>query len=237
RRIGAGDVRLRHREERTRVALDEGPEPAFPLLVGTEQVQDLTVPGVGCLAVEHVLRPGHAADLLVQVGVAEEAFASAAGLGRQVRRPQAGRSRAGAQVAQQAVGLVVLAKQVLLDRQDVLLDERAVGRPRLSHYTRSTIIAMPWPPPTHIVSRPIVLSPAWRSFRSVAMIRAPVMPYGWPSAIAPPCGLSLSLKGSIPSSRHTGSTCAANASFSSTTSTSSIVMPACLRTVRTAPIG
>ena len=41
---------------------------------------------------------------------------------------------------------------------------------------RSTIIAMPWPPPTHIVSRPIVPSSVSRSFRSVHMIRAPVMP-------------------------------------------------------------
>ena len=69
------------------------------------------------------------------------------------------------------------------------------------------------------------------------MIRAPVIPYGWPSAIAPPCGFSLSLNGSTPSSRHTGSTCAANASFSSITSTSSIVMPAYASTLRTASIG
>ena len=41
---------------------------------------------------------------------------------------------------------------------------------------RSTIIAMPWPPPTHIVSRPIVSSRDSRSFRSVHMIRAPVIP-------------------------------------------------------------
>ena len=58
------------------------------------------------------------------------------------------------------------------------------------------------------------------------MMRAPVMPYGCPSAIAPPCGFSLSLNGSTPSSWHTGSTCAANASFSSMTSTSSMVIPA-----------
>ena len=40
----------------------------------------------------------------------------------------------------------------------------------------STSIAMPWPPPTHIVSRPIVPSIVSRSFSSVHMIRAPVMP-------------------------------------------------------------
>ena len=53
---------------------------------------------------------------------------------------------------------------------------------------------MPCPPPTHIVSSPIVRSIVSRSFSSVFMIRAPVMPYGWPSAIAPPCGFSLSLE-------------------------------------------
>ena len=68
--------------------------------------------------------------------------------------------------------------------------------------------------------------PSSRSFRSVHMIRAPVIPYGWPSAIAPPCGFSFSPNGSTPSSRQTGITCAANASFSSITSTSSIVIPA-----------
>src|SRR6266850_2606714 len=32
-------------------------------------------------------------------------------------------------------------------------------------------------------------------------MRAPVMPNGWPSAIAPPCGFSLSLNGSTPIAR------------------------------------
>ena len=47
------------------------------------------------------------------------------------------------------------------------------------------------------------------------MMRAPVWPNGCPSAIAPPCGLSLSENGSTPTFSHTGITCAANASFSS----------------------
>ena len=55
-------------------------------------------------------------------------------------------------------------------------------------------------------------------------MRAPVMPNGWPSAIAPP--LTLSFSSSIPRSRAEGSTCAANASLISTRSTSSIDMPA-----------
>src|SRR5262249_13711408 len=45
---------------------------------------------------------------------------------------------------------------------------------------------MPWPPPTHIVSRPNVLSWNCRLFSRVLAIRAPVMPNGWPTAIAPP---------------------------------------------------
>ena len=67
------------------------------------------------------------------------------------------------------------------------------------------------------------------------MIRAPVMPNGWPSAIAPP--LMLSLSGSMPSSSRHGSTCAANASLISTRSMSSIVMPAALSTALNAGIG
>ena len=48
---------------------------------------------------------------------------------------------------------------------------------------------------------------------AAALIRAPVMPNGWPSAIAPPNGLRRS--GSIPSSSRHGTTWAANASLSS----------------------
>src|SRR5215470_2464837 len=62
--------------------------------------------------------------------------------------------------------------------------------------SRSTIMAMPCPPPTHIVSRPNVLSWNWRLFSRVEVIRAPVMPNGCPTAIAPPLTLSLSM--SIP---------------------------------------
>ncbi len=43
-------------------------------------------------------------------------------------------------------------------------------------HRRSTSIAIPWPPPTHIVSSPIVPSRVSRSFSSVHMIRAPVIP-------------------------------------------------------------
>ena len=43
-------------------------------------------------------------------------------------------------------------------------DEPAPTQPSddLTRQRRSMIMAMPWPPPTHIVSRPIVLSSLWR---------------------------------------------------------------------------
>ncbi len=96
-------------------------------------------------------------------------------------------------------------------------------------------MAWPMPPATHMVSRPMVASSVSRSLSSVVMMRAPVIPNGWPSAIAPPNGLSFS--GSIPHSCMQGTTWAANASLSSTTSMSPIVMPACSRTAATAGIG
>ena len=67
------------------------------------------------------------------------------------------------------------------------------------------------------------------------MIRTPVMPNGWPRAIAPPCGFIFS-SGMLHSAM-IGITWAANASFSSTVSTSSIVMPARSSTFLIAPIG
>ena len=52
-----------------------------------------------------------------------------------------------------------------------------------------------------------------RSLSSVVMMRAPVIPNGWPRAIAPPNGLSFSW--SMPHSSRQGTTWAANASLSS----------------------
>ena len=43
------------------------------------------------------------------------------------------------------------------------------------------IIAMPWPPPTHMVASPSVSSRWARPLIRVQVIRAPVMPNGWPS--------------------------------------------------------
>ena len=51
---------------------------------------------------------------------------------------------------------------------------------------------MPWPPPTHIVSRPNCLSWNCSELISVVAMRAPVMPNGWPTAIAPPLTFSFS---------------------------------------------
>src|SRR5207245_1902006 len=96
---------------------------------------------------------------------------------------------------------------------------------------------MPWPPPTHIVSRPKVLSRSRRPLSRVHRMRAPVMPNGWPSAIAPPCGFSFSLKGSTPMPRADGMTWAAKASLISTMSTSSMLIPARLSACFEASIG
>ena len=52
---------------------------------------------------------------------------------------------------------------------------------------------MPMPPPTHIDSTPNCLSWCCSELISVLVMRAPVMPNGWPTAIAPPLTLSLSI--------------------------------------------
>ena len=79
--------------------------------------------------------------------------------------------------------------------------ESVIGCPvfQRAYDSRSRIIAMPWPPPTHMVSRPNCLSCHCSELISVVVIRAPVMPNGWPTAIAPP--LTLSRSRSMPSSR------------------------------------
>ena len=63
---------------------------------------------------------------------------------------------------------------------------------RPSYDRRSTIIAIPWPPPTHIDSRPKVVPASSRPLSRVVMMRAPVWPKGWPRAMAPPFTFSLS---------------------------------------------
>ena len=80
------------------------------------------------------------------------------------------------------------------------------------------------PVPTHMVTMPYF---NWRrrsAWTTVAARIAPVAPSGWPSAIAPPIGLTLA--GSRPRSPITASACAAKASFSSIQSSAPWPMPA-----------
>src|SRR5262249_18263425 len=88
----------------------------------------------------------------------------------------------------------------------------------------SKVAAMPWPTPMHMVARPFLSPRARIAWSSVATRRAPLMPSGWPSAIAPP--LTLTLFGSSWRSRIQASDCAANASLSSTRSRSPVFQPA-----------
>ena len=67
------------------------------------------------------------------------------------------------------------------------------------------------------------------------VITEPVAATGWPSAIAPPFGFTLA--GSSSRSFITASDCAANASFSSITSTSSSDRPALSSALRVAGTG
>src|SRR5581483_180758 len=131
RRVGAADVGLRHREEGARRPLDERPQEPLLLLGRPEVVEDLPVARIGRLAVEDVLAPDRPADLLVQVRVGEEALAAAAGLGRQVRGPEAGLLRPRAQVDQEPLRLVVFPRDLRLDREEVLVHERPVRRAQL----------------------------------------------------------------------------------------------------------
>jgi len=77
------------------------------------------------------LRDAGTADLLVQERVVEKALAGAAGLRRQVRRPEALCFRLGAQLLDQCVALLVLEVEAVLVREDVLVHERAIGSARL----------------------------------------------------------------------------------------------------------
>src|SRR5205085_6134996 len=72
RRVGAGNLRLGHTEERAGLAADERSQEALLLLVRPEEVEDLTVPGIGRLTAEDELRDEAAADLLVQIRVLDE---------------------------------------------------------------------------------------------------------------------------------------------------------------------
>ena len=88
-------------------------------------------PASGAWQPKSELRVERAADLLVEARVVEEPEARAAGLGRDVRRPESRFAGASAQLLEQREGGVVLALDRRLVRVDVLVHERAVTRPRL----------------------------------------------------------------------------------------------------------
>ena len=108
---------------------------------------------------------------------------------------------------------------------------RDVGRPagtpvelsRPAQAGTRTIRASPWPPPPHSAAAPTPPPRRLSSRARCSTIRAPDMPTGWPSAMAPP--LTLTLSSSMPSSRAEAMPTAANASLISTRSRSAGVMP------------
>ena len=102
------------------------------------------------------------------------------------------------------------------DPVDARRDAPAAGRP--SPTTRSKSAACPCPTPTQSVASPYRPSRRRSSCRSETTRRAPLMPSGCPSAMAPP--LTLTRSSSRPSSRQTATLCEANASLSSTRSSS-----------------
>ena len=85
------------------------------------------------------------------------------------------------------------------------------------------ISASPWPPPPHSAAAPMPPPRRFSSSARCSTIRAPDMPTGWPSAIAPP--LTLTFSSSTPSSRADAMPTAANASLISKRSMSATAMP------------
>ena len=103
--------------------------------------------------------------------------------------------------------------------------------------TRSINTAVPCPTPTHIVANPNRPPVRASSKAAVPTIRAPVIPKGWPSAIAPPLGFTRASSSAIPSPRKTANPCAAKASFSSITDRSASPTPCCANNFCTAGTG
>ena len=90
----------------------------------------------------------------------------------------------------------------------------------------SRMVALAWPPPSHMVCRPYLAPVARMWCTSVVMIRAPLPPRGWPRAIAPPFGFSRA--GSAPVSASHARGTGAKASLTSKTPMSSIGQAAAL---------
>src|ERR1700692_3303025 len=70
---------------------------------------------------------------------------------------------------------------------------------RYPQFSFSIAIATPWPTPTHIVASASFPPRFSMPCTAVMASRAPLMPSGWPSAIAPPCGLTKSASSVTPS--------------------------------------
>ena len=112
---------------------------------------------------------------------------------------------------------------------------RVPDAPGSARHSRSNTAAMPCPPPTHMVTsakRPPVRCSSWIALTAST---APEAPIGWPSAIAPPFGLTFFMSSSSP--RATAMACAAKASFDSMTSIESRPMPAFSIAIFVAGIG
>src|SRR5690606_29162794 len=91
-------------------------------------------------------------------------------------------------------------------------------------HTRSMMVAVPCPTPTHLVARPYREPSHSMRFSNVTSRREPDDPSGCPSAMAPPSAFTRA--GSSPRRRMQASDCEANASLSSIEPSSSTVSPA-----------
>src|SRR5919198_177932 len=100
---------------------------------------------------------------------------------------------------------------------------------------RAKSAAWPWPTPTQRVASPYRPPRRRSSWRRETTSRAPPIPSGWPSAIAPP--FTFTFSSSSPSSRMTTRLCEAKASLSSTRSRSPGSTPARARSFLIAGIG
>ena len=100
--------------------------------------------------------------------------------------------------ARDGAGVTRRGPRVDQPRADVAACRRRVmpARSVFMHRSRS---ASPWPPPPHSAAAPRPPPRRRSSSARVRASRAPDMPIGWPSAIAPP--LTLTIAGSMPRSR------------------------------------
>src|SRR6185312_14356969 len=108
-------------------------------------------------------------------------------------------------------------------RHGLLRSARNGGYRRQFSFSMAT--ATPCPTPTHMVASARLPPRFSMPCTAVSASRAPLIPSGWPSAIAPPCGLTKSASSLTPSCRRQAIPCEAKASLSSIKSKSLILMP------------